>query len=426
MREEMSEVETNKDYSKDKTFIKYIFLIFGIGGMLVWNAILSNFDFFNYYFKNPKPPVKIEVMYPFMNFLLNIPFQLVLVCKPKFMSYKIQLLFTLFISMISLALLPISVIYTSSTLGYILSNVVVLILGFINAVCLSSFFGLSSYFPMENIVMMSTGQGLSGILINIIKILTLAILDKSNQHVLGNWIFFSVSFLIMFVSIIAVLLAYKNPYFLDVLKNTDENQDKQFMVEIDKDLPLIEEKETKSDKKVSEVGAFLDLIKKIIDINLVLFSVSTVSLTVFPAGCLTPHLFYLQIQWKAIIIITIFNVCDTLGRNLCGFFKPKKTVLYTIGLARILFVILIPLNVYLDKQGYIKFASIFLLFNTIVLGITHGFCTSLAFSLAPLFVEDNLKGRAGSSVSLFLVSGIFTGTCCAFIMDVIITAIQKK
>ena len=58
MIEEMSEVETNKDYSKDKTFIKYIFLIFGIGGMLVWNAILSNFDFFNHYFKDPVPPVK--------------------------------------------------------------------------------------------------------------------------------------------------------------------------------------------------------------------------------------------------------------------------------------------------------------------------------------------------------------------------------
>ena len=79
-----------------------------------------------------------------------------------------------------------------------------------------------------------------------------------------------------------------------------------------------------------------------------------------------------------------------------------------------------------DEQGYIKFSSVFLLINTIVLGITHGFCTSLAFSLAPLFVKDKLKGRAGSSVSLFLVSGIFTGTCCAFIMDVIITAIKKK
>ena len=142
-------------------------------------------------------------------------------------------------------------------------------------------------------------------------------------------------------------------YFLDVLKNTDENQDRQLIVEIEKNLPLIEEKEKKGDKKVSEVGSFLDLIKKIIDINLVLFSVSTVSLTVFPAGCLTPHLFSLQIQWKSIIIITIFNVCDTLGRNLCGFFEPKKNVLYTIGLSRILFVILIPLNVYLDEQGYL-------------------------------------------------------------------------
>ena len=49
---EESNKETNevtfKDlkYKKEKRFVKFSFLIFGIGGLLAWNAILSDIDFF--------------------------------------------------------------------------------------------------------------------------------------------------------------------------------------------------------------------------------------------------------------------------------------------------------------------------------------------------------------------------------------------
>ena len=66
-------------YKKEKRFVKLAFLIFGIGGLLTWNAILSDLDFFNYYL--PDAPIKPDVIYPFMNFALNILFQFVLICN---------------------------------------------------------------------------------------------------------------------------------------------------------------------------------------------------------------------------------------------------------------------------------------------------------------------------------------------------------
>ena len=234
--EEESKKETNevtfKDlkYKKEKRFVKLSFLIFGIGGLLAWNAILSDLDFFNYYL--PKAPIKPDVIYPFMNFALNILFQFVLICNKKILSYKIQLLFTIIISMITLILLPLSVILFDfdQKLGFYLSCGVVLLQGFINAVCLSSFFGLVSYFPVENIVMLSTGQGVAGILMNVIKYITLVSLtsfDEKTQNIIGTLIFFSISAVIMFICFIFVLLAYKNKYFIDVLRSTDENPEKQ-------------------------------------------------------------------------------------------------------------------------------------------------------------------------------------------------------
>ena len=442
--EEESKKETNevtfKDlkYKKEKRFVKLSFLIFGIGGLLAWNAILSDLDFFNYYL--PKAPIKPDVIYPFMNFALNILFQFVLICNKKILSYKIQLLFTIIISMITLILLPLSVILFDfdQKLGFYLSCGVVLLQGFINAVCLSSFFGLVSYFPVENIVMLSTGQGVAGILMNVIKYITLVSLtsfDEKTQNIIGTLIFFSISAVIMFICFIFVLLVYKNQYFIDVLRSTDENPEKQRTTVSDEiadvsalvsDSSASERTAPKTFIKEAEEGSFCNLIKSLIDINILIFVMYTTTFTVYPSACLTPALFDLPMNWKPNTFITIFNVVDTLGRNMLNCIKPRKGLLYTLTMVRILLIATLPLNVYLDTHGYnSSYCSLFLVFNVVFLAITNGLCTSLAFAIAPTMVEDNMKGKAGSSVGFFNIVGIFTGTCTAFGMNALLQKISK-
>ena len=45
-----------------------------------------------------------------------------------------------------------------------------------------------------------------------------------------------------------------------------------------------------------------------------------------------------------------------------------------------------------------------------LLAFTNGYITSSCFGNAPTLVEDELKGKAGSSISLFLICGIFMGS----------------
>ena len=40
------EISKKDEDNKDKFFVKISFLIFGIGGLLPWNAILSQLDYF--------------------------------------------------------------------------------------------------------------------------------------------------------------------------------------------------------------------------------------------------------------------------------------------------------------------------------------------------------------------------------------------
>lgn len=54
--------------------------------------------------------------------------------------------------------------------------------------------------------------------------------------------------------------------------------------------------------------------------------------------------------------------------------------------------------------------------------MTNGIGTTLCFGLAPNQVKDEYKGQAGTSLSFFLIVGIFLGSCVAFGTDAIIAS----
>ena len=68
---------------------------------------------------------------------------------------------------------------------------------------------------------------------------------------------------------------------------------------------------------------------------------------------------------------------------------------------------------------------LFLIFNISILGLIIGIGTTLCFGVAPFLVNDELKGQAGSSVSLFTIIGIFIGSCFAFLTKFILKKIHN-
>ena len=61
-----------------------------------------------------------------------------------------------------------------------------------------------------------------------------------------------------------------------------------------------------------------------------------------------------------------------------------------------------------------KITSSLLIINIALFGISNGFATSLCMGLAPDFLVDELKGKAGASVSFALSVGSAVGSCVAF------------
>ena len=413
--------------------MRICFIIFGIGSLLAWNAILSDIGFFINYQKKYNP----STSFAFFNFALNIVFQFIMIFKKQLLTYKTQLIFGLIASIISLVALPFAVapFEKDSLTSFILTGGIILFQGLVNAFCCSGFFGLTSFFPMEMIISLSSGQGISGILMNVIGFIVLASIDTGNPDndaKLGAIVFFSISGLIILICLIVLLFAFKSDYFKYYLGKAGEYNEMQDKVETkvsegeivtrstgneEGDDQLVEnEKGNNEDSEVS----FLDLFKKLYDVDLLSCYIYVITFALFPGCSINQRLFETG-KYRQTSIVTIYNVFDTIGRSIISKIKPTKILTYIIVLGRTILLFTLIFNFYLDMNDIISpnFSSISVIINVSILALTNGMATSLCFGLAPSLVPDKMKGRAGGSISFFNIFGIFLGTCVAFLTNYI-------
>ena len=365
-------------------------------------------------------------------------------------------------------LYPTFVIYTSEKVGFGLMCVSILLTGCASAITQSCFYGIMAFFPVANIILFSAGSAVCGILMNVIRYILLASIkgdDEKNNQIVGAWIFFSISALVMLITLIFVLVTYRVEYFIYLLQNTDEvtadmlklihreenkatenivpnteretNHNQPDVISVNtpseednvetpkKDVVIssTKEEDSKTEENPNTIKSFLEIVKDTLSIDILLCVTYIVTFTVFPGTCLKPRFFSLKNGWASTTVMLIFNIFDTIGRQILSFFKPRKSILYVVALSRIILVITLPLNVFSDRSE--KFGDrtgngIFLVINMILLSFTNGLASSLAFALAPEQVENEKKGRASKCVGFFNIFGIFLGTCLAFAMDAIV------
>ena len=416
--------------------MKIIFIIFGIGSLLAWNAILSDIGFFIHYEGKYDP----STSFPFFNFALNIIFQFVMIWKKQLISYKTQLIFGLIASVITLVVLPIVVVSfeQDSLNGFICTGTIILFQGLVNAFCCSGFYGLTSFFPMEMIISLSTGQGISGILMNIIGFIVIASVNTGNEdndNKYGAIIFFSISGLILLVCLIILLFAFKTEYFKHYLSQTKDFNDGEKLGEEglttrstggnENEQQLVEDGKTKETTTKNDIN-FFELFKLMSDVALLSCYIYIITFALFPSVSISQRLFKLK-KYRQTTIVTIYNVFDTIGRSIISKIKPSKLLSYIIILGRSILLFTLIFNFYCDMELHMNsnLSSILLMINVSLLAITNGMGTSLTFGLAPTLVPDEYKGRAGGSIGFFNIFGIFLGTCIAFLTKYIMKQIGE-
>lgn len=443
-------MEAEGEPPKKSIGIQITFIFYGIASLLGWNALLTKLDFFSHFLKDMKP----KTTFSFLNFFLNIVFQFILIIKKDLFPLKLQLIVGIVGSILFLIGIPVSTMFLpkNEMINFIVTGGLVLLMGFINALASGSFFNYVSHFPLELIVAFSGGQGFSGITMNVLEYIVLLSLngEEENLIVLRAWIFFGISALILVVCLILLLYNYNSEYCRYYLSkgmekenipegsligesqaNEEEQQniineqteENQIIQQNEENNGITEDKNTSSNSK----SLFIILFKKIWDLDILMVYIYIVTFALFPNASLCQELFNFGI-YKSNTIIIIYNTFDTIGRYLVKILPKKKIFNTIIILGRSVLLFTLVFNYYCQERLDVDLTitSILLIVNVALLALTNGIGTTLTFGIAPDIVEDEYKGPAGTSVSFFLIVGIFLGSCVNFGVERIIAMITKE
>ena len=403
----------DSDVPQARFSTKVIFTFFGLSSLLGFNVLLTEMNFFDNYLREMNP----SLVFNFLNYILNIPFQFLLLWKKDFLSLKTQLIIALTMSL-----------GVNTQANKIVTGGLVLLMGFINALCSGGFYNLVSNFPLEMIVILTTCQAISGIVLNIIQYIILWSSGDGGDIVIQAWIFFGISILIIAISLFFLLISFNNEYFqyyLNKSKYKDAGDANNSLLEgetqPDDQFGIVQ------DKTPEKKGWFMELFKKIWDLDLLVVYLYIVTFALYPNASINQKVFEWSPPYSINTVIFVYNIFDTLGRVLVGKITPSKKLNTIVILGRSFLLFTVVFNYYChDGLGWDPTLTTILLFiNMAIFASTNGIGTTLCFALAPNEVEDKYKGQAGISISFFLIIGIFLGSLIAFITNAIISTFKK-
>ena len=405
---------------------KVVFTFFGLSSLLGFNVLLTEMSFFIHYLDEMNP----SLVFNFLNYVLNIPFQFLLLWKKDFLSLKTQLVVALVGSIIFLILIPLS----TMTLGVntqankIVTGGLVLLMGFINALCSGGFYNLVSNFPLEMIVILTTCQAISGIVLNVIQYIILWSSGDGGDIVIQAWIFFGISILIIAISLFFLLISFNNEYFQHYLnKSKYKNEGEANSSLLEGETQPDDLMGTVQNNTQTEKGWFMELFKKIWDLDLLVIYLYIVTFALYPNASINQKVFNWSVPYSINTVIFVYNIFDTLGRILVGKITPSKKLNTIVILGRSFLLFTVVFNYYCQDglEWNSTVTTILLFINMAIFASTNGIGTTLSFALAPGQVEDKYKGQAGTSISFFLIIGIFIGSLVAFITNAIINTFKK-
>ena len=446
--ENKEDKEDNKSKEKHEddeggVLITLVFYVFGFATLIGTNGLLNQLNFVEYFQKRINPFLSIVLLDNFS----NIPLQLVILIKKKLFNLKKQLIASLIILSICLVAFPFVVyLLKNNFIGNFLTILIAIIVGVIGSLLKSGFYALGSFFPLKNIVSFSTGQGVSGIIMALLGLLIrYAINSGDDEKDLRNGalVFFGFSLLLSLIALLSLFYIYKSKYGqAHILDNEDKENDenkvkekkendnhdakeygsdrkiihykKEENIKSSENRNIMQQNNENSDHSKGEIS-FWELFKLLKEVNLLICYNYIIAYALYPYACKAQELFKSG-EYRVNIIILLYSCCNTIGRYLMRFFKPTMRKTYIVILLRTIFIFTIIFNHYLYFSLKVNYnvTSTLLVINIVLFGISNGFATSICMGIAPTLLKDEIKGKAGASVSFSLSVGSAIGSCLAF------------
>jgi len=313
--------------------------------------------------------------------------------------------------------------------------VLVLLTGLYSSFCQNGLFVISSKLPSRYTASLMNGQGFAGVAVSLSQIIATSLAPQEANPSPGNvkfsaLIYFVVALVVLVVSLLIFFAIYKFPVF--------QYFENAHMKRIMREQFFREQSGGEESKSLMEnhplaSPSYWTVFKQIWFLALSVFFVFVITLSLFPSIVASIQSVNTsssnRIYHDLFVPFTflLYNAGDFFGRILgekIDIIRPKRLWIF-VFLRTIFFPLFLLSNVILfDSAGNpvdLYLPKVFAydeLFWVLMLlfGLSNGFLANRAMILGPDQVNDKEKEKAGAIMVFFLMSGLFFGSLCSFLM----------
>lgn len=435
-------------------------LMLGISLLFAYNSLLSTPGYFQDYYKFAQNDPDATTSNPHfwknvvstISLISNIPNLLIQAAllhpHARKVTQHIKLMIGLSLMAIALCMIPMISVFRmddSGAAAYLISCVVLCSLG--TGIYQSTALSLVSGFPPKFVGVCIVGIGISGVISNTLGIITQAALSETyNGENTQSKVFYSVAGGVIVVTAIALAFFRYNPFALrhvpeyrdaEVERSQKEMIKRSFnaaatnntpsetsplqgilegatQVEDPPDLTITVTKSKSESQALFEKTSAKNIFLVTMPMQLSVLLTFVITLFVMPslAVAVDP-----EATWYPILVITTFNVFDTVGRyipNIKKLWVPRKVV-PIIATARLL---LIPLWFFCYNPRWIH-GYVYPMILMAVTGITNGYTGCMSMVYAPMtegVINEAEKNVSGNIVSFMLLCGCAIGSFLGWVV----------
>lgn len=456
MSQQEMAAETDEDivpvsHPKDRYNLVYLsFFVIGLGNLIPWNFFTTAKWYFQHQLRNTSLPNDTDPLDPtfftsnqvlFTNYVAvcsMFPFAAANVCNlflqryiSAFSRFRLGSFFILSVLVLTILLGSVKLAATVF-LGITLFSVIIMNVG--TALTQGSLLGVLSGLPSRNVKGLLEGQAFAGILAAVANIVVISVSPNPVSCGMG---FFSIAIAFIWVSIFQFYLLPRNAYFRHYWKPKElQSWSKRTIRQRTAHLGDISEVSIDSSgsneqqpllEVVQPRHSLLSSMREIFFPGCCIYVLFVVTLSLYPSvlALIQPRNFSTTDVWSSTFFVPVtiflsFNICDYLGRGLCGFVKwPRADQPKLLGLFCILRVVFIPLIMLCNQQPRHLLPVVFThdawpIILVIIVALTNGYLLTLSIMYAPNYASAGNEESAGIAVGIYIALGLSSGVAVSF------------
>ncbi|CAI2369597.1 unnamed protein product [Moneuplotes crassus] len=415
MKEELSDQAPPDRYK----FVYFTFLFLGMGLLMPFNTLMTALDYF--IVKLPGHDVDFIA-----SILANGPlfvFNLIMIIFSKYFPEKRTIGVTMMLMMAITLFLPFIPMVAGNNVetAWVIFIVSVLLLSSVNGMLQCMLYGFTGSVPGNYIAPLNTGVGVSGIVISVLRAISLIFFptdsDPENPNFFkGSLMYFIIVSLILVLCTVMLTLLPRTEYYSYHMNQTRQQLDSASLEGEEQELALgNSEEESIIQNREMNKGIFQymwEVHNTVLITGYGLALVYTQTFCVFPGVFLQAEIDFFENQsWEVWFAISLFNFADTAGR----YASELKVVLTENTTAVATLLRFIPIAFAFLSAYDIPFFShdVFKIANIILIGLSNGYVGNCQMVVAVNNSRVRDKGITSMFMSVFLIFGVTVGSLIA-------------